>query len=53
MVGVDNVTTLGYSTAKVRGVGDGSRIAGIDPETSEGLLKLDFTEGSQDTARRD
>ena len=50
VVGVDKVTTLGYSTAKVKGVsGDGSRIAGIDPATSEGLLKLDFTEGSQDT----
>jgi putative ABC transport system permease protein len=43
--GVDQVTTLGYSTANVSGISGGQRIAGVDPQSVEGLIDFEVTDG--------
>jgi putative ABC transport system permease protein len=44
--GVDRVTTLGYSSAKVSGISGEERIAGVDPSTVEGLIDFEVTDGT-------
>jgi putative ABC transport system permease protein len=44
--GVDAVTTLDYSTAKVTGISGEKRISGVDPSTVGGLIDFDVQEGS-------
>jgi putative ABC transport system permease protein len=44
--GVEKVTTLGYSSAKVSGVSGEERVAGIDPSSVEGLIDFEVEEGS-------
>jgi putative ABC transport system permease protein len=43
--GVDQVTTIGYSSAKVEGISGDQRISGIDPGTVEGLVDFEVTDG--------
>jgi putative ABC transport system permease protein len=47
--GVEAVSSIGYSTARVRGVSGEERVSGIDPDTAEGLIELEWTEGSPST----
>ena len=44
--GVDRVTTLGYSTAKVSGVSGDQRLSGVDPATVDGLIDFEVEDGS-------
>ena len=43
--GVEQVTTLGYSTAGLLDRGDEQRISGIDPATARGLIDFDVKKG--------
>jgi putative ABC transport system permease protein len=44
--GVDRVTSLGYSSAKVSGISGEERIAGVDPNGVEGLIDFEVTDGA-------
>jgi putative ABC transport system permease protein len=44
--GIDAVTSLGYSTADVRGVSGGQRVAGVDPASAPGLLDFNVEDGA-------
>jgi putative ABC transport system permease protein len=44
--GIEQVTSVGSSTAAVAGIDSPQRITGVDPETSEGLLEFEIEEGS-------
>jgi putative ABC transport system permease protein len=43
--GVDQVTTIGYSSAKVEGVSGDERVSGIDPNTVGGLVDFEVEDG--------
>jgi putative ABC transport system permease protein len=47
--GVALVSTLGYSTADVRGVGEGQRISGADPSAITQVIDFDWQRGSNQT----
>jgi putative ABC transport system permease protein len=44
--GIDRVTTLGYSEGRIAGIPDGERFAGVDPDSVEGLIDFEVTDGS-------
>jgi putative ABC transport system permease protein len=50
--GVDKVSSLRYSEAKVRGISGDQRVSAVDPRTVTDLLKLDWVKGSPDALRR-
>jgi putative ABC transport system permease protein len=43
--GVDQVTTIGYSSGKVEGVSGDERVSGIDPTTVGGLVDFEVEDG--------
>jgi len=43
--GVSGVTSIGYTTGRITGIKGEQRISGVDPDTAEGLVKLDFEDG--------
>jgi putative ABC transport system permease protein len=44
--GVDRVTTIGYSSAKVAGISGDQRVSGIDPATVDGLVDFEVEAGA-------
>jgi putative ABC transport system permease protein len=44
--GVDRVTTIGYSSAKVEGISGDERVSGIDPATVDGLVDFEVEDGA-------
>jgi putative ABC transport system permease protein len=44
--GVDRVTTIGYSSAKVEGISGEERVSGIDPATVGGLVDFEVEAGA-------
>jgi len=47
--GVDTVSSLAYSAARVRGIRGEQRMSAVSPATVSKVLKLDFDEGDQST----
>jgi putative ABC transport system permease protein len=44
--GIDRVTTLGYSEGRIAGMPGGERFAGVDPNSVEGLIDFEVTDGT-------